>query len=89
LSYNDLNHFDVLFDKIHLLKKFIKTKTMKNLFLLLLFIMLGTSINIAQDQVQDRDQDRLMMVDGDVLQIRDRDQIRLQEPMRVMEATGQ
>jgi hypothetical protein len=28
---------------------------------------------------QDQDQDRLMLVDGDVLQIKDRDQIRLQD----------
>jgi ferredoxin-like protein FixX len=53
------------------------------LFLVIAF--LGTAMLTAQDQ--DRDRDRLMMVDGDVLQIRDRDQIRLQAPIRLNDGT--
>jgi len=62
---------------------------MKKVFLLAAFIVLGTNALTAQDQdkIQDRDQDRLMMVDGDVLQIRDRDQIRLQEPITLEDGT--
>jgi hypothetical protein len=36
---------------------------------------------------QDQDQDRLMLVDGDVLQIRDRDQIRLQDKIILTNGT--
>jgi hypothetical protein len=40
-----------------------------------------------QDQDQDQKQDRLMLVDGDVLQIRDRDQIRLQDKIILTDGT--
>ena len=62
---------------------------MKRALMLMVFAVLGTAALTAQDQdkYQDRDQDRLMMVDGDVLQIRDRDQIRLQEPITLSDGT--
>tara|TARA_R110000868_G_scaffold200671_1_gene448181 strand:+ start:23994 stop:24650 length:657 start_codon:yes stop_codon:yes gene_type:complete len=62
---------------------------MKNLFFLTAFIVLGTGSLFSQDkdQVRDRDQDRVMLVDGDVLQIRDRDQIRLQAPITLNDGT--
>jgi len=62
---------------------------MKKVFFLAAFIALGATALTAQDQdkVQDRDQDRLMLVDGDVLQIRDRDQIRLQDPITLNDGT--
>jgi hypothetical protein len=44
---------------------------MKRLLIIIVFAVLGSTALFAQDQ----DQDRLMLVDGDVLQIRDRDQI--------------
>ena len=51
---------------------------MKKIFLAIVFVVLGTTAIMAQDKDQDRvqDQDRLMLVDGDVLQIRDRDLVR-------------
>jgi hypothetical protein len=60
---------------------------------MLVFVVLGTMALNAQvrdrDRLQDPDQnqDRLMLVDGDVLQIRDRDQIRLQEPLTLDDGT--
>lgn len=46
---------------------------MKKLAMFLIFIVLGTLGLVAQDQ----DRDRIILIDGDVLQIRDYDQIRL------------
>ena len=62
---------------------------MKKALLLIAFVVLVTTAISAQDKVQDRDRDqiRLMLVDGDVLQIRDRDQIRLQDPIRLNDGT--
>ena len=57
----------------------------------LIFIVLGTSGLVAQkkDQIkdQDRDRDRIILVDGDVLQIRDRDQIRLKDKINLNDGT--
>lgn len=65
--------------------------TMKNTFFLLVLIVFGTITLHAQetDQVKDQnqDRDRLMLVDGDVLQIRDRDQIRLQDKVTLNDGT--
>lgn len=47
---------------------------MKNIILTIAFVAPGATTIIAQDQIKDQDQDRLMLVDGDVLHIRDRDQ---------------
>lgn len=62
---------------------------MKRTLLLAVFAVLGTTMLVAQDrdQIQDRDQDRLMLVDGEVLQIRDQDQIRLNEPITLNDGT--
>jgi len=62
---------------------------MKRLTILAASIVLGTASLVAQDrdQVQDRDQDRLMLVDGEMLQIRDRDQTRLDEPLTLNDGT--
>jgi hypothetical protein len=51
--------------------------------LIIVFAVLGSTALFAQDQ----DQDRLMLVDGDVLQIRDRDQIRLQDKIILTDGT--
>lgn len=61
---------------------------MKKIFLVV-FVVFGTTVLIAQDQIkaQDRDQTRLMLVDGDLLQIRDRDQIRLQDKTTLSDGT--
>ena len=40
-----------------------------------------------QDQTHDKDRDRLMLVDGDVLQKRDREQIRLKDKVTVNDGT--
>jgi hypothetical protein len=51
--------------------------------LIIIVAVLGSTALFAQDQ----DQDRLMLVDGDVLQIRDRDQIRLQDKIILTDGT--
>lgn len=57
----------------------------------LVFMFLGSMALLAQDKDQvkdqDRDQTRLMMVDGDLLQIRDRDQLRLQDKLVLNDGT--
>ncbi|WP_272024000.1 DUF6799 domain-containing protein [Olleya namhaensis] len=62
---------------------------MKKVILAIAFVVLGTTAMIAQDKDQDRvqDQDRLMLVDGDVLQIRDQDQIRLKDKKTLNDGT--
>lgn len=61
---------------------------MKNLLILLALLVFNPVI-LAQDQVkdQDRDQTRLMMVDGDLLQIRDRDQVQLKDKITLNDGT--
>ncbi|MEZ4810468.1 MAG: DUF6799 domain-containing protein [Allomuricauda sp.] len=57
----------------------------------LVFMFLGSMALFAQDKDQamdqDRDQTRLMMVDGDLLQIRDRDQLRIQDKLVLNDGT--
>ncbi|MEJ2161882.1 MAG: hypothetical protein P8X60_00760 [Robiginitalea sp.] len=62
---------------------------MKLGMILAVFALIGTSALVAQDRDQDRDQTReqLMLVDGEVLQIRDREQIRLNEPITLNDGT--
>lgn len=60
---------------------------MKKVILLIAFVVFGTTTLTAQDQKQDIDRDRLMLVDGDVLQIRDRDQIRLKDKITLNDGT--
>ncbi|MFO8146381.1 MAG: DUF6799 domain-containing protein [Gillisia sp.] len=61
---------------------------MKNLLILLALLVFNPVMN-AQDQIkdQDRDQTRLMMVDGDLLQIRDRDQVQLKDKITLNDGT--
>lgn len=56
---------------------------MKKLAMFLIFIVLGTLGLVAQD----KDRDRIVLVDGDVLQIRDRDQIRLKDKITLNDGT--
>ena len=56
---------------------------MKKLAMFLIFIVLGT-LGLA---AQDKDRDRIIMVNGDVLQIRDRDQIRLKDKITLNDGT--
>ena len=69
----------------------IKFKIMKKLTMFIIFIVLGTLGLAAQDKDQikdqDRDRDRIILVDGDVLQIRDRDQIRLKDKITLNDGT--
>jgi len=58
---------------------------MRKLVFFLAFIVLGTVGLVAQDT--DRDRDRLMLVDGDVLQIRDQEQIRLRDKITLNDGT--
>ncbi|WP_372792439.1 DUF6799 domain-containing protein [Lutibacter sp.] len=64
---------------------------MKKIVIFLTFIVFGTIGLVAQDKDQvkdqDRDRDRIMLVDGDVLQIRDRDQIRLHDKITLNDGT--
>ena len=64
---------------------------MKKLAMFLIFIFLGTLGMVAQDkdQIKDqyRDRDHIILVDGDVLQIRDRDQIRLKDKITLNDGT--
>ncbi|MCF4101146.1 hypothetical protein L1I30_05675 [Gillisia sp. M10.2A] len=62
---------------------------MKKVFLLLALVVLYITSLTAQDEVQDQDRDqvRLMLVDGDMLQIRDRDQTRLQDKITLNDGT--
>lgn len=61
---------------------------MKKLLILLALLVFNPVVD-AQDQNkdQDRDQTRLMMVDGDLLQIKDRDQVKLQDKITLNEGT--
>ncbi|RKS53922.1 hypothetical protein BC962_2189 [Gillisia mitskevichiae] len=61
---------------------------MKNLLILLVLLVFNPVMN-AQDQIkdQDRDKTRLMMVDGDLLQIRDRDQVQLKDNVTLNDGT--
>ncbi|WP_242158907.1 DUF6799 domain-containing protein [Aestuariivivens sediminis] len=52
---------------------------MKKIILWVVLVVFNTTALLPQDKVQERDRDRIMLVDGDVLQIRDRDHIRLKD----------
>lgn len=58
---------------------------MKKMAIFLIFVLLGSIELIAQerdqDRIQDQDRTNLVMINGEMTQIRDRDQVRLQEPM--------
>lgn len=62
---------------------------MKKLLILLAFLVFSPLVVNAQDQIkdQDRDQTRLMMVDGEMLQIRDRDQTQLKDKITLHDGT--
>ena len=62
---------------------------MKKLLILGLFLFFCSVQMNAQDKIQDqdRDQTRLMMVDGDLLQIRDRDQVQLKDKTTLADGT--
>lgn len=64
---------------------------MKKLAMFLIFTVLGTVGLVAQikNQIknQDRDRDRIIMIDGNVMQIRDRDQIRLRDKITLNDGT--
>ena len=64
---------------------------MKRISFYLAFAVLGTTSLTAQDRdqyrIHDPEQDRLMLVDNAVLQIRDRDQIHLQDPLTLNDGT--
>ena len=62
---------------------------MKNLLILLVLLVLSPELMEAQDQEKDRDQDhtRLMMVDGNLLQIKDREQTQLKDKVTLNDGT--
>jgi len=62
---------------------------MKKIAMFLIFIVIGTIGLVAQDkdQIKDQYRDYIMMVDDDVLQIRDRDQIRLHDKITLNDGT--
>ncbi|NER16808.1 DUF6799 domain-containing protein [Spongiivirga citrea] len=60
---------------------------MKKVCVLVVMSLVVMTTAFAQDQDQVRDRDRLMLVDGDVLQIRDRDQIRLKDKATLADGT--
>ncbi|MDO9275160.1 MAG: hypothetical protein Q7T92_06395 [Lutibacter sp.] len=64
---------------------------MKNLAMFLIFIVFGTVGLVAQEKGQikdqDRDRDRIIKIDGDILQITDRDQIRLKDKITLNDGT--
>lgn len=57
--------------------------------MILLALLVFNPVMFGQDQIkdQDRDQTRLMMVDGDLLQIRDRDQVQLKDKITLNDGT--
>lgn len=64
---------------------------MKKLATIIVFMVLGTMGLAAQDKEQikdqDKDRDRIIMLDGEVLQIRDRNQMRLQDKITLNDGT--
>lgn len=61
---------------------------MKNLLIFLALLVFNPVMNAqGQTKDQDRDQTRLMMVDGDLLQIRDRDQVKLKDNVTLNDGT--
>ncbi len=64
---------------------------MKNLFLLVAFVVIGSSPLLAQerdqDRIQDQDRTKLVMIDGAMLEVRERAQIRLQDKQTLNDGT--
>lgn len=64
---------------------------MKRLLLLAAYVVLGTTVLTAQerdqDRIQDQDRTKLVMVDGEMLELRDRAQIRLMEQQTLQDGT--
>jgi len=60
---------------------------MKRILFSIALVVLMATVGSSQTQDQDRNQDRIMLVDGDVLQIRDRDQVRLKDKVTLNDGT--
>ena len=64
---------------------------MKKRMLLAAFVVLGTAALTAQerdqDRIQDQDRTKLVMVDGEMLELRDRAQLRLKEKQTLADGT--
>jgi hypothetical protein len=64
---------------------------MKKMFLLAMFVVLGTTMLTAQerdrDRIQDQDRTKLVMVNGEMLELRDRAQNRLSEQQTLTDGT--
>jgi hypothetical protein len=59
---------------------------MKQIILMTAISFLATPNIVPQDKDQHLDRLRLMLVDGEVLQIRDRDQIRLNDQLTLLDS---
>ena len=64
---------------------------MKRIVYLVLFMFLGTSVMIAQerdrDRIQDQDRTKMVMVNGEMLELRDRAEMRLREKATLNDGT--
>jgi len=64
---------------------------MKRMFFLLAFVFLGTTALTAQerdqDRIQDQDRTKLVMVNGEMLELRDRAEMRLKEKQTLDDGT--
>jgi len=64
---------------------------MKKIFLLVAFVVIGSSSLLAQerdqDRIQDQDRTKLIMIDGEMLEVRERAQIRLQDELTLNDGT--
>ena len=62
---------------------------MKKIMFLAAFVVLGTALLTAQerdrDRIQDQDRTKLVMVNGEMLELRDRAQQRLKEKQTLVE----
>lgn len=61
---------------------------MRKIILLVVFAAINVTVFKAQVKIQDRAQDRVMLLDGDVLQIRDLNQIRLKAKITLNDGTA-
>ena len=61
----------------------INLNTMKKIFFLVAFVVLGSIVLVAQerdqDRIQDQDRTKLVMINGEMLELRDRVEMRLKE----------
>ena len=64
---------------------------MKKLFFLIAFVVFGTTAIVAQerdqDRIQDQDRTKLVMVNGEMLEVREREQLRLQSNQTLNDGT--